>query len=44
MADFTRFEFNAGNIPHTMTITGEHSTDIDYSWKLAGLMVFIHQA
>jgi predicted metalloprotease with PDZ domain len=29
MADFTRFEFNAGNIPHTMTITGEHSTDID---------------
>jgi predicted metalloprotease with PDZ domain len=21
MADFTRFEFNAGNIPHTMTIT-----------------------
>ncbi|SSC08980.1 M61 family metallopeptidase [bacterium endosymbiont of Bathymodiolus sp. 5 South] len=29
MSDFTRFEFNAGNIPHTMTITGEHSTDID---------------
>ena len=29
MADFTRFEFNVGNISHAMTITGEHVTDID---------------
>lgn len=29
MADFTRFEFSATNIPHAMTITGEHATDID---------------
>ncbi|WXU00878.1 MAG: hypothetical protein Ctma_1613 [Catillopecten margaritatus gill symbiont] len=28
MADFTRFEFSVNNIPHAMTITGEHSTDI----------------
>ncbi|SMN11087.1 protease, putative [uncultured Candidatus Thioglobus sp.] len=28
MADFTRFEFSAGGVPHTMTITGQHSTDI----------------
>lgn len=29
MADFTRFEFSVANIPHAMTITGEHATDID---------------
>ncbi|CAB5495767.1 M61 family metallopeptidase [Bathymodiolus thermophilus thioautotrophic gill symbiont] len=29
MADFTRFEFSLANTPHAMTITGEHSTDID---------------
>ncbi|CAC9545572.1 Putative protease [uncultured Gammaproteobacteria bacterium] len=29
MADFTRFEFSVANTPHAMTITGEHSTDID---------------
>ncbi len=28
MADFTRFEFDVGNTPHAMTITGTHSTDI----------------
>ncbi|HIG88402.1 MAG TPA: M61 family peptidase, partial [Candidatus Thioglobus sp.] len=28
MANFTRFEFEASNVPHAMTITGEHSTDI----------------
>ncbi len=28
IADFTRFEFEANNIPHAMTITGLHSTDI----------------
>ena len=28
MADFTRFEFSVANIPHAMTITGEHMTDI----------------
>jgi predicted metalloprotease with PDZ domain len=28
MADFTRFEFSVASIPHAMTITGEHSTDI----------------
>lgn len=29
MADFTRFEFDVDNIPHAMTITGTHSTDIE---------------
>ncbi|HIM53951.1 MAG TPA: M61 family peptidase [Gammaproteobacteria bacterium] len=28
MADFTRFEFQANNIPHAMTLTGQHATDI----------------
>ena len=28
MANFTRFEFKANNVPHAMTITGDHSTDI----------------
>ena len=28
MADFTRFEFALNNIPHTMTISGQHTTDI----------------
>ncbi|BAS67845.1 M61 family metallopeptidase [Bathymodiolus septemdierum thioautotrophic gill symbiont] len=28
MADFSRFEFSVDNIPHAMTITGEHTTDI----------------
>ncbi len=29
MADFTRFEFSAGNTAHAMTITGEHTADIE---------------
>ncbi len=29
MADFTRFKFNVANTPHVMTITGEHSTNIE---------------
>jgi len=28
MADFTRFEFEVSSIPHAMTLTGQHTTDI----------------
>ena len=28
MADFTRFEFEVNKIPHAMTLTGQHTTDI----------------
>ena len=28
MADFTRFEFEVSGIPHAMTLTGQHTTDI----------------
>ncbi len=28
MADFTRFEFEVAGVPHAMTLTGQHATDI----------------
>jgi len=29
IGDFTQVEFTAGGIPHTLTITGRHNTDLD---------------